>query len=266
MRRLFALLLLLWPLSAPAEGVEVDVELLLLVDVSRSMSPFELEIQRRGYAEALLSPEVLTAVQAGLLGRVALSYVEWAGAQSQRMIVDWTVIENVEDARAFVQQLTRSFPEGMQRTSIAGALEHGAKMLERNDFTGLRRVIDISGDGPNNQGLDVTVARDRVLAQGIVINGLPLMTRDAVNTPWQLDDLDLYYVNCVIGGPGAFVIPVTRWEEFAEAVRRKLVLELVGLPDVPVIQARATGVLPGGYDCRIGEKMWERNRRYWDVP
>jgi len=266
MRALLALLMLLCPLPAVAQSVEVDVELLLLVDVSRSMSPFELEIQRRGYAEALLSAPVLSAVQAGLLGRVALAYVEWAGTDSQRVIVDWTVIAHEDDASEFVRQLSLGFPDGMQRTSIADALTFGAEMIADNGFQGLRRVIDISGDGPNNQGLNVTVARDRVLEQGIVINGLPLMTRDQVNTPWHLEDLDLYYVNCVIGGPGAFAIPVTRWEEFAEAVRRKLVLELVGLPHEPPIRARTYGAVPGGYDCQIGEKMWQRNRRYWDVP
>lgn len=266
MRRLLAFLLMFCPLPVAAQPAEVDVELLLLVDVSRSMSPVELEIQRRGYAEALLSPQVMTAVQSGLLGRVAMAYVEWAGVSTQRLVVNWTVIENEDDARAFVGRLSQDFPVAMQRTSIADALEYGATLMRTNEFAGLRRVIDISGDGPNNQGADVTLARDRVLAEGIVINGLPLMTRDLINTPWHLEDLDQYYVNCVIGGPGAFAIPVTQWEEFAEAVRRKLVLELVGVPDVPAIRAQSHGARPEGYDCRIGEKMWERNRRYWDTP
>ncbi|WP_108482429.1 DUF1194 domain-containing protein [Oceaniglobus ichthyenteri] len=261
MRHLIALLLLLCPLSAPAQ--EVDVELLLMVDVSRSMSGAELEIQRRGYIEALLSPTVMSAIHAGLLGRVAIAYVEWAGVNSQTTIVDWTMIAGEDDARDFVEKLSRSIPVGLRRTSISGALEFGAQMIARNTYQGLRRVIDMSGDGPNNQGRNVTDARDRVLDQGIVINGLPLMTRDGVDTPWHLEDLDEYYVNCVIGGPGAFAIPVTHWAEFAEAVRRKLVLELVGLPSLPPIRARTFGATPTGYDCEIGEKMWQRNFQYW---
>ena len=264
MRHLIALLLCLLPLSAPAE--EVDVELLLMVDVSRSMSAVELEIQRRGYSEALLSAPVLSAVRAGLLGRVAVAYVEWAGAGSQAVLVDWTLISGEAEARAFVQRLSMTRPERLQRTSISGALEFGAGMIARNQYQGLRRVIDISGDGPNNHGRHVTVARDRVVAQGIVVNGLPLMTRDIVDSPWHLEDLDQYYLNCVIGGPGAFAIPVTRWEEFATAVRRKLVLELVGPPALPVTRARTFGATPNGYDCQIGEKMWQRNRRYWELP
>ncbi len=255
--------MLILALPAGAQQVEVDVELVLMVDVSRSMSPFELEIQRRGYAEALVSDPVMTAVRAGLLGRVALAYVEWAGAGSQRVVVDWSLIETEQDARRFVETLSQSFPVGLQRTSIADALAMGARMLEQNDFVGLRRVIDMSGDGPNNHGARVLAARDAVLAKGIVINGLPLMTRDGVDTPWYLEDLDVYYLNCVIGGPGAFAIPVARWESFAEAVRRKLVLELVGVPDLPATRVQATGT---GYDCEIGEKMWERNRRYWELP
>lgn len=255
------------PAAAQTDVTEVDVELLLLVDVSRSMSRFELELQRRGYAEALLSDPVLTAVQSGLLGRVAMSYVEWAGVGSQRVVVDWMLISGEDEARAFVAQMSRSFPVGMRRTSIADALTSGAAMFRDNGFQGLRQVIDISGDGPNNSGRPVLSARDAVLDQGIIINGLPLMTRDNGGMPWELDDLDQYYVNCVIGGLGAFAIPVTEWTEFAEAVRRKLVLEMVGLPPPPPILAQTPGRGSGeAYDCEIGEKMWQRTRRYWEQP
>ena len=244
-------------LTARAE-TEVDVQLVLAVDVSRSMSPAELEIQRRGYAEALTSVEVLGAIGEGFLGRIALTYVEWAGSGSVRTIVDWTLIETREDARAFAEQLTAVFRPSMRRTSISGAILHSARLFDDNGFASWRRVIDISGDGPNNHGLPVVEARDRALGEGIVINGLPLMTRDGFGGMWHIDDLDLYYLNCVIGGPGAFVIPVHDWSQFAAAVRRKLVLEIAGGP-ARVVPAQAGGSA-SGYDCLIGEKIWEENR------
>lgn len=263
MHLLLALLLIL-PLPAAAwepDGMEVDVELVLAVDVSRSVSPGEMEIQRRGYAEAITSHEVMTAVRAGLLGRIAVTYLEWSGAHSQRTIVDWTLIESEADARAFAATLTSGLDGAMRRTSISGALMAAAEAFEDNGYSGLRQVIDISGDGPNNQGRPVHLARDSVLSRGIVINGLPLMTREGMGGNWHLDDLDMYYRDCVIGGPGAFVIPVTSWDQFASAVRRKLVLELVGrMPEGPVpVQGRQP------YDCLIGEKIWERNR-VWGMP
>ncbi|WP_102108530.1 DUF1194 domain-containing protein [Oceaniglobus roseus] len=260
------ILLLVAAFPARAQEVEVDVELLLLVDVSRSMSPTELEIQRRGYAEAILSPTVIEAVRNGLLGRTAVSYVEWAGSHSQRVVVDWMLLEDEADARAFADSLTATFSLTMRRTSLSGAIDFGARSLRDNGFRGLRRVMDISGDGPNNEGGPVLPARDAALAQGLIINGLPLMTEGGRYDRWSLEDLDQYYLNCVIGGPGAFAIPVTDWAQFAEAVRRKLVLELVGTPVAVPQKAQYSGVTPQGYDCLIGEKMWESNRRYWTEP
>ena len=252
------------PAQWQPDGIEVDVELVLAVDVSRSVSPNELEIQRRGYAEAITSPEVLEAVRNGLLGRIAVTYMEWAGTWAQRTVVDWTVIETEDDARAFAAALTARFDPTLRRTSISAALLSAAEAFDDNGYDGLRQVIDISGDGPNNEGLPVLEARDTVLARGIVINGLPLMTREGLGSQWHLDDLDAYYRACVIGGPGAFALPVTDWAQFAEAVRRKLVMELVGGPGPRVWRAQAAA--PGSYDCLIGEKIWERNRRYWDGP
>ena len=177
MRRLAPLLLACLPDFAAAE-TEVDLELFLAVDVSRSMTPRELEIQRRGYAEALVSREVVSAIERGLLGRIALTYVEWAGAASQRVVVDWTLIESRADAEAFAEKITAHFEDAMRRTSISGAIDYATWAFDENGFQGLRRVIDISGDGPNNQGRTVTDARDEALAAGIVINGLPLMTKE----------------------------------------------------------------------------------------
>lgn len=251
------------PLAALADPVEVDVELVLAVDVSRSMSADELDIQRRGYAAALSSADVLGAIRGGLLGRIAVTYVEWAGDSAQRVIVPWTMIETQAEADAVALMILSQTAPGMRRTSISGALLHAADDIEANAFAGLRRVIDVSGDGPNNQGLPVLAARDAVVARGITINGLPLMTRDDFSTLFGIDDLDLYYEACVIGGAGAFVIPVRDWSEFAQAVRRKLVLEIAGLP--PHLWAAQYRPAPA-YDCLIGEKLWERNRRFFDTP
>ncbi|MDW4497508.1 DUF1194 domain-containing protein [Sulfitobacter sp. D35] len=255
--------LLLFPLTVAAETTEVDVELFLAVDVSRSMSAVELEIQRRGYAAALVSDEVISAVEGGLLGRIAITYVEWAGEGSQTVVVPWTVLASLEDAVGVANAITARFNNGMRRTSISGALDYAARDIRENAYDGLRRVIDVSGDGPNNQGGPVLASRDAALAEGLVINGLPLMTSDAFSEIWGIPDLDAYYRNCVIGGPGAFVIPVLNWDQFAEAVKRKLVLEIASVPPEAVpVQYRADEP----YDCLIGEKKWQENRRYFDIP
>lgn len=254
-------------------SVEVDVELLLLVDVSRSMSPGELEIQRRGYAEALVSPQVLAAINGGMIGSVAIAYVEWAGAYSQRVVQDWAIIRTREDAQNFADAIALNHSTSMRRTSISAALMTGAQYFQDNGFTGLRRVIDISGDGPNNHGPLVVMARDQVVAQGITINGLPLMTREGLGGMggiWTIDNLDAYYRDCVIGGPGAFVVPVLNWSEFAAAVRKKLVLEIAGTTPAPRFDGFPQPGTPRAVpaqapaDCLIGEKIWERYRENWE--
>ncbi|TNF22894.1 MAG: DUF1194 domain-containing protein [Rhodobacteraceae bacterium] len=252
-------------LAAPvaAQDIDVDLELALMVDVSRSMSPAELEIQRRGYAAALRSDIVLSAIRSGPLQRIAVSYIEWAGTQA--VIVPWQALETRTDLDGFADALSNAFNPTLRRTSISEALIYGAESMGHNAFHGFRRVIDISGDGPNNQGRPVTEARDRVLEAGIVINGLPLMTRDGFDNRWHLEDLDVYYRACVTGGWGSFVIPVLTWEDFSEAVLRKLVMEISGLPagmDVVPVQYRA----PESYDCLVGEKRWQERQRYWQEP
>lgn len=259
----FLLLFLFVPSWLWAQDIEVDVELFLAVDVSRSMSPAELEIQRRGYAEALTSPEVMSAIRGGLIGRIAVTYVEWAGEYAQRVIVPWTLLQSPQDAMQVAETITAHFDIGLRRTSISGALQFAADDFADNGFQGLRRVIDVSGDGPNNQGTPVLDARDDVLARGFIINGLPLMTQDALSEMWGIPDLDIYYQRCVIGGPGAFVIPVFSWDQFAGAVKRKLVLEIAGLP-AQIHRVQMQQLAP--YDCMIGEKTWARNRRYFDIP
>ncbi|MEO0544518.1 MAG: DUF1194 domain-containing protein [Pseudomonadota bacterium] len=268
----FAIMLLISGKTSLGETLEVDAELVLAVDVSRSMSEAELEIQRRGYAEAIVSEDVLKGIQNGLLGRVAVQYVEWAGQYNQRVVVDWTLIESQSDAITFANQLVDHTASSMSRTSISGGVNFAAHSIDNNDYIGLRRIIDVSGDGPNNQGPFVQLARDEAIAAGIVINGLPLMTRDGVYSQFDIERLDLYYRDCVIGGPGAFLIPVLSWEKFPEAVRRKLVLELAGqtnnnLSDITIPANSSVLDMPSTQqDCRIGEKIWEQNRWMWSDP
>ncbi|MFP4240232.1 DUF1194 domain-containing protein [Rhodosalinus sp.] len=270
MRAVLASLPLLFPVAAPAwetDGMEVDLELVLAVDVSRSMSPDELEVQRRGYAEALRSAEVVETITSGMIGRIAVTYVEWAGEYSQHSSVDWTLIESAADAEAFAARIGAHVVPGMRRTSISGALLYATDSFEDNGFHGLRRVVDISGDGPNNQGRPVDMARDRALERGISINGLPLMTPEDELAIWDIADLDVYYEDCVVGGPGAFVLPVYGWDEFPDAVKRKLVLEIAGkVPAAPERIWQAQDRAEAGADCTIGEKTWERYRGHWGEP
>ncbi|MCY0095930.1 DUF1194 domain-containing protein [Hoeflea ulvae] len=249
----------------------VDVALVLAVDVSRSMSVRELEIQREGYAAALNHPDVVRAVAQGAYGRIAITMFEWAGTSAIRQVFDWTLIETGADADRLSEIVRASRPVAQRRTSISGAILHAVQRMEAAPYDGFRKVIDVSGDGPNNQGAPVLEARQIALSQRIVINGLPLMTRDGPGGGFNIADLDSYYADCVIGGPGSFLVPVNSWEQFPEAIRRKLVLEIGAAPDLPhqVIPAQA---LPGqsfspisaSHDCLIGEKIWEQRQWMFD--
>jgi uncharacterized protein DUF1194 len=251
----------------PALAAEpVDVELILAVDVSLSMSPMELEIQRKGYAAALTDEAVIQAIRDGVYGKIAVTYVEWAGQTSQHIVVPWTAISSGRDAQAFVEKLTANPPSSARRTSISSALQFAGDLFAESSFRGLKRVVDVSGDGANNQGPAVAEIRDEIVAQGITINGLPLMTQSTMPSVFDIDDLDTYYTNCVIGGPAAFMIPVNDWSQFPEAVRRKLVLELAAAPPaetgpLPVVKVAADP----DYDCQKGEKMWRDRSWMWDM-
>jgi hypothetical protein len=260
-------------LVAPAAQARdpVDVALVLAVDVSRSMSPRELEIQRDGYAAALAHPDVIRAIAQGAYGRIAVTMFEWAGSGSVRQVFDWTLVESAEDAERVADTVRRSQPFPQRRTSISGAIEHGLARLEASPYEGFRKVIDISGDGPNNQGGPVLEARAKALEQRIVINGLPLMTSDGPGSGFNIADLDAYYSNCVIGGPGSFLVPVNQWDQFPEAIRRKLILEIGGIaplqPTVRLAQAfGAQNLRPASepYDCLVGEKIWEQRQWIFD--
>ncbi|EJT04802.1 DUF1194 domain-containing protein [Rhizobium sp. CCGE 510] len=236
--------------AAQAGGNEVDVTLVLAVDTSRSMDFEEIGIQREGYVEALKHKEFIDAVKGGLTGRIAISYFEWAGYVVQGSVIDWQMIETEADAIAFAEKLEARPIATQRRTSISTAIAQGASMIVSSPFPSRRQVIDVSGDGPNNSGNPVTPARDKAVEAGMIINGLAIMLRPS-DAP---DGLDKYYADCVIGGPGAFVLPVHKIEDFAVAVRRKLVLEISGLSP-PATVREIAGDAPVA-DCLVGEKQW----------
>jgi hypothetical protein len=235
--------------------VAVDVEVVLAVDVSYSMDPEEQALQREGYMAALSSREFLQALKQGAHGRIALTYFEWAGTNHQQIIVPWRLIDGPEAADGFAADIGRARYTRASRTSISGALSFAAPLFEGSGFHGQRRVIDVSGDGVNNSGPPVTVVRDEVLGKGITINGLPILLKRPNPSTLDIDNLDVYYEDCVIGGPGAFVIPIQAREQFAEAIRTKLVLEIAGrMPEQRIVPAAAQ---PPRVSCLIGEKLWQ---------
>ena len=236
---------------AQGKGGEVDVELVLAVDTSRSMDYEEVRVQREGYVEALKHKEFIDAVRTGLTGRIAISYFEWAGEVVPGSVIDWQIIENQQDAIAFADKLEARPINTQRRTSISAAIAQGATMIVANSYRGIRQVIDVSGDGPNNSGNPVVPARDKAVEAGIVINGLALMLRPS-GAPGGLDK---YYGDCVIGGPGSFVLPVHDIDDFAVAVRRKLVMEISGL-EPPATILKTAGKQPTS-DCMVGEKQWQ---------
>jgi hypothetical protein len=228
---------------------EVDMELVLAVDVSASMDREEFLVQRSGYVEAVRHPDVLRAIQAGRYRRIALTYVEWSAQTWQKITVPWQVIQDEGSAAAFAAMLEEQPLEIGRGTSISAAIGFASGLLESNSYKSNRSVIDISGDGPNNFGGPVAAARDEAVADGVIVNGLPILIKPSPLVP----DVAAYYSDCVIGGPGAFVLPVKSIEEFAEAIRRKLIMEIAGRVDAAIVPAAAAVV-----DCLAGEKMRER--------
>jgi hypothetical protein len=237
---------------AAAQDIPVDLELVLAVDVSGSMDVEERQLQRDGYVEAFLHPEVIAAISSGMLGRIAVSYVEWAGPKAQTLVMPWRLVDGAEAAEAVATELKQAKSPRIRGTSISAALAFSGALFEDNGYAGSRQVIDISGDGPNNMGPPVVPMREAVLARGIIINGLPVTLRPGGVYSLPLGMLDIYYEDCVIGGPGAFYISVQAPEQLAEAIRRKLVLEIAGRePElVPVQSAQMAPRI----DCLIGEK------------
>lgn len=225
----------------------VDLELVIAVDVSASMDREELLLQRSGYASAIVHPDFLRAVGFGRHKRIAVAYVEWSSRRQQKAVVPWRLIDGSESAEAFSRHL-QSQPFVSERgTSISAALQFSARLFNDNGYDGARRAIDVSGDGPNNSGPPIAAVRDSLVAQGIVINGLPVLIRPSSLFP----EMDRYYADCVVGGEGSFVLPVREVGEFAEAIRQKLILEIVARPPGRIVPVQAGEPV----DCLIGEKL-----------
>lgn len=242
--------------AAPASN-EVDLVLVLAVDISSSMDAEEQRIQRDGYVAAFRSPDVINAITDGLLGRIAVTYVEWSDAEIQFVLVPWTLIDGKESAFAFADRLARAPVDRVRATSISGALFYAARLIENAQYKPLKKAIDVSGDGPNNNGLPVLTARDDVVRRGITINGLPILIHQNGqgfgNTAADIPNLDQYYRDCVIGGPDSFMFVVNTVEEFPTAIRRKLIQEIAAAPPFPPPSARPTQ-LAATADCLAGER------------
>lgn len=225
---IFALAVLTLGPGARADTA-VDLELVLAVDVSSSVDAYEARLQRQGYLAALRDPAVAAAIASGPLGRIAVTYLEFAGRGHQRVVVDWTVLATPDDARAFADALAARPIGSAPATAISAAIDAGVARIEGNAFSGTRRVIDVSGDGPNSDGRPVWAARDDAVARGITINGLPIAsTRPNPDGTGPAAWVDLHYARFVVGGPGAFVLEARSFESFAETLLRKLLKEIRG--------------------------------------
>jgi hypothetical protein len=241
------------------------------------MEPDEHYLQRQGYVDAFRHKDVINAITVGIEGAIAVTYMEWAGTYEPVQLVPWTLIDSAESARAFADRLEAEPLYSERLTSISSALISAHSLMMQNEFEGIRKVIDVSGDGANNTGPGVAAVRDDVVAAGITINGLPIM----LNKPkewYDIDHLDRYYKDCVIGGAGAFVAPVYDLRHFGATVRKKLVMEIAEAPEpdypetapVQFAEAGPAAAPADGFaltrvqlrlpvektDCLIGEKVW----------
>jgi len=220
--------------------IAVDLELVLAVDVSLSVDSEEAQLQRQGYVQAFRDPLVVNAISGGILGRIAVTYFEWANSAHTQLIVAWTLVDSPAAAERFAAALAARRPGPAHYTSISGAIDFGATLFKDNGFEGTRQVIDVSGDGPNNWGDLVIHARDRALEKGITINGLPILDQSTGPfSRYNIPNLDLYYRDCVIGGPAAFIVVAEDFTAFASAIRRKLILEIAGLTPRPAARPAA---------------------------
>ena len=222
----------------PSGGVSgaattVDLELVLAVDVSRSIDADEFDLQRQGYARAIVNPNVVNAIKSGAIGTIAIAYVEWSGADQQKTVVDWTLIRDAASAQAFAAAVLAAPRSFAAYTSISGAIDYSVQLLATKRFDAQRQVIDVSGDGSNNSGRPVWLARDAAIEGGITINGLTIIN-DRPN-PFSRPEpkLDDYYRENVIGGAGAFVLIAHDFSSFAEAILSKLIKEVADRPALP---------------------------------
>jgi hypothetical protein len=260
--------LLMLPVGgAAADGEMVDLELVLATDVSYSVDDNEAQLQRQGIADAFRSDAIIKAIEAGVLGRIAVAYLDFAEANTTHVLVGWRIIHDKETALAFASELMKVPRTHGLMTSISEGIELATRLIEASPFAATEMTIDVSGDGPNNEGPLVVPVRDAALAKGITINGLPIVTEADKFDPYYIPDLDDFYRGCVIGGPRAFMQVAHGFEDFTRAVRRKLVLEIsnANQPREPsgdplVVRVAAAGqaathgyVYPRG--CDIGERM-----------
>ena len=213
-----------------AAPVPVDLALVLVDDVSRSIDDKEFQLQKAGYAAAFLDPQVLSAIKGGPNGAIAVNYVEFAGDNEVQTVLDWTVIRDEDSAKAFTDKLTAAPRSFWGRTSISAGIDHAAQNLAESGYQATRRVIDVCGDGTNNAGRDVTAARDEAVTAGITINGLAIINEHPVSWTYAhvqpQGGLTKWYRENVAGGPGAFVVEIRDFKTFGEAMTRKLVSEI----------------------------------------
>ncbi len=262
----------LLPLPLAAELVPVDVELVLAIDVSGSVDWQEAELQRDGYIQVIKSPEFVKVIQTGFLGKIAVTYIEWAGDGYQTEVVDWTVIKDQATAEAFAKKLKAAPIDTGPWTSISDVIKYVVPKFFNNSYQGTRRILDISGDGPNNTGTLVTKARDAAVKRGITINGLPIINdRLQPSGRHQIADLDKYYAACVIGGPGAFLVVAHSFKDFARAIRRKMIFEIAGIKSdnwrakskrSQSLMKNVSLLYPPG--CDVGERRLQRRRSFGD--
>lgn len=254
--------------AAPSRAAEqVDLELVITTDVSYSVDDMEARMQREGAVTAFRSPEVVEAIKAGTLGKIAVAYIDFSNANASRVVVDWQVVHDKASAEAFADAIAIARKTDGVQTSIASGIEMAARMIEDNDYEGMKKVIDVSGDGPNNEGRRVDHVRDEIVASGVIINGLPIVTEADKFDVYYLPDLDKYYAGCVIGGPGAFIQIANGFADLARALRRKLVLEISDAskpPRDPMVVKVAAGQRGQSHlsprtvyekGCDIGERM-----------
>ena len=224
----------LFMFSTPAgaqspEWDTVDLELVLLADASGSIGPDEIAFQRQGYADAMLDARVLRAIAEGAHGKIAVTYVEWASAASQDMVVDWMVVDGGDDAAEFATQLMNAPRRAYGRNAIGAALLKGVELIGSNEHTGFRKVIDFSGDSANNwNGPPIETGRRAALNAGITINGLAVLCRTCRSGRAGGGNLEDLFYERIVGGPGHFVVTADGQDAFADAVRRKLILEIAG--------------------------------------
>ncbi|MFO0346833.1 MAG: DUF1194 domain-containing protein [Labrys sp. (in: a-proteobacteria)] len=228
--RMIVCLFTLLTLSAPVKAEPVDVELVLAADGSGSIDNDELAFQREGWARAIESDEVLSAIRNGAHGKIAVLYMEWGGPTSQHVIVDWHVVSDLESARRFGDRLRTEPRAARGYNSISAAIDFSVNLVEANAYQGLKKVIDVSGDGPNIGGPPIEVSREAAVAKGFTINALAIKRPGGSYRSPDGRPLEDYYAEAVIGGPGAFVEIANADQPFADAARRKLVLELAAAP------------------------------------